>query len=259
MIIVESQAAKAPLIAQGQRHSATIFSALTAAERGPEWTAKYGCTPICVMNHAGLDNNPGWHQGPAAWCETPATLVCGWDGGASEPLLSARVTTVNDTPEVFGIETRLWVDIAGDTMELSITEVDQFIAGLEGFLPELRALRAQLAEAVQGDTPENAEAKIRWHTEQNTRAARNWAEANPGHEPSLISEADVARDREINEEVTRRCPDMAPVTTKPTSQCTFDGGPAVVVRTGKLGNRYGLCVDCATTMDIKSISEAVTA
>ncbi|WP_329174366.1 DUF6907 domain-containing protein [Streptomyces sp. NBC_01477] len=259
MSIVGSRAATAPLIAQDQRASATILPALTAAERGAEWTAKYGCTPICVMNHTEPDNNPGWHQGPAARCDTPASLVCDWDGDTGEPLLAARVTTVNGTPEVFGITTRLWVDIAGDTMELSVTEVDQFIAGLEGFLPQLRALRAQLAEATKGDIPENTEAKIRWHAEQNTRAAREWAEANPGHEPSLISEAEVARDREINEEVTRRCPDIARVTTRPTSQCTFEGGPAVVVRTGKLGNRYGLCVDCARTMDIKWVGEAVTA
>ena len=249
----------APLIAQDRRASATILPFLTAAERGPEWTAKYDCTPNCVMNHAEPDNNPGWHQGPAARCETPASLVCSWDGDASEPLLSARVTTVNDTPEVFGITTRLWVDIAGDTMELSVTEVDQFIAGLEGFLPQLRALRAQLAETIKGDIPENTEAKIRWHRERNIRAARERAEANPGHEPSLISEADLARDREINEEVTRRHPDMAPATTKPTSQCTFEGSPAVVVRTGRLGNRYGLCADCATAMDVLLVSGAVTA
>lgn len=255
MIIVESQSAMAPLIAQDQRASATILPVLTAAERGAEWTATYGCTPICVMNHAEPENNPGWHQGPEAMCETLASLVCGWDGDAGEPLLSARVTTVNDTPEIFGITTRLWVDIAGDTMELSVTEVDQFIAGLEGFLPQLRALRAQLAEATKGDIPENTEAKIRWRTEQSTRAAREWAEANPGQEPSPISEADVARDREINEEVIRRHPDMTPATTKPTSQCTFEGGPAVVVRTGKLGNRYGLCADCATTTGIQLVSE----
>lgn len=259
MISVESQAVMAPFVAQGESVSATILPFLTAAERGPEWTTKYGCTPNCVMNHAEPDNNPGWHQGPTARCETPASLVCGWHGDVGEPLLSARVTTVNDIPEIFGITTRLWVDIAGDTMELSATEVDQFIAGLEGFLPQLRALRAQLAEATKGDIPEDTEAKIQWHRERNARAARERAEANSGQEPSAISDSDVARDREINEEVTRRHPDMAPVTTKPTAQCTFEGGPAVVVRTGKLGNRYGLCADCARAMDVLLVSGAVTA
>lgn len=52
-------------------------------------------------------------------------------------------------------------------------------------------------------------------------------------------------DREINERVAQQHPHMKPITDRPTSVCVYDGTPSVTVRTGQLGNRYGMCADCS--------------
>jgi len=72
-------------------------------------------------------------------------------GEAPETLLSATVVTVADRPAVFGARTRLWVDVPGDVLELTIAERDWLIASLQAFLPRLRAARALLAEACAND------------------------------------------------------------------------------------------------------------
>ncbi|MFM9593374.1 hypothetical protein ACKI1O_28800 [Streptomyces scabiei] len=59
----------------------------------------------------------------------------------------------------------------------------------------------------------------------------------------------TAEDRAINERVVAEHPHMAPILDKPTDRCTYEGGPAVTVRTGQLGNRYGLCADCKASHD----------
>ncbi|MDT0568898.1 hypothetical protein RM704_15705 [Streptomyces sp. DSM 3412] len=58
----------------------------------------------------------------------------------------------------------------------------------------------------------------------------------------------TAQDRKINERIAREHPHMRPV-LKPTDRCVYEGGPAVAVRTGQLGNRYGLCADCRDSQD----------
>lgn len=65
-------------------------------------------------------------------------------------------------------------------------------------------------------------------------------------EPPAVPEQ---TDREINERVAQQHPHMKPVTDRPTSRCVFDGTPSVAVRTGQLGNRYGLCTECAKYME----------
>lgn len=227
-------------------HAAPLPQHTTAAERGTEWMAKYGCTPNCVMDHSQPHSNPGWHPGPQAACPAPATLVEGYDGDADEPLIAARVTTVNDTPEVFGITTKLWVDLGTDTMELSLTEARQFMAALEEtFLPQMRSLLSQLAEVAKGDVPRNEEAVARWRAEQNARSAAERAEMAAKLPASTVTEADAARDREANVKAAAQHPHLGPFVDLPTTVCVFDRVPSTSVRTGQLGNRYGLCDSCA--------------
>lgn len=38
------------------------------------------------------------------------------------------------------------------------------------------------------------------------------------------------------------------VTRRPVTHCVYDGRPSVVIRTGKLGNQYGLCDDCRASV-----------
>jgi hypothetical protein len=168
MTIVEPEAATAPPAPTDQSGSPLI----TAADRGPGWMAEYGCTPHCVMDHTQPENNPGWHMGAEATCPAPTRLDSYIPGETNQPLMDAKVVTVNDTPEIFGITTTLWVGIAGDSMELTVPETDRFISALENFLPQLRALREQLAEVAKGDVPRNERAVALWHAEQDARARR---------------------------------------------------------------------------------------
>ncbi|MDX3068159.1 hypothetical protein PV518_39385 [Streptomyces sp. ND04-05B] len=66
----------------------------------------------------------------------------------------------------------------------------------------------------------------------------------------------IAEDRAINERVAAEHPHMRPV-LKPTDRCVYEGGPAVTVRTGTLGNRYGLCADCRDCQDRTDIATRI--
>lgn len=59
----------------------------------------------------------------------------------------------------------------------------------------------------------------------------------------------TAQDREANIRLLQQRPDLGHLLTKPTTACTYDGTPSAVVRTGRLGNRYGLCADCRDAQD----------
>jgi len=90
-------------------------------------------------------------------------------GERPETLLSATVVTLADRPDVFGTTTRLWVDVPGDTLELTVPETDMLIARLEAFLPRLRAARQLLASASMDDRPENPAAVERYMTALHDR------------------------------------------------------------------------------------------
>jgi len=101
------------------------------------------------MDH-GARRDPGLHKSQTARVIAP-TLTASASGEAPETLLSAMVVTVADRPAVFGTTTRLWVDVPGDTIELTVAETDRLIASLHAFLPRLHAARALLAEACAND------------------------------------------------------------------------------------------------------------
>lgn len=153
--------------ADGQQLNACVDSrcAPTAEQRGPEWMALYGCTPFCVMDHTAPQGNPGWHQGPTAELMAPAHFSSQLSSEPLLPLLSARVNTTNQDAEIFGVRTSLWVDVADDTLELTVAETDQLIEALVQGVPKLRALRAQLVEAGRGDRPENPAMVAMWRAQ----------------------------------------------------------------------------------------------
>ncbi|MGW2057432.1 DUF6907 domain-containing protein [Streptomyces sp. NPDC001840] len=150
-------------------------TALTAAERGPEWMATYCCTPWCTMDHSGPGETAEWHQ--AAPAIIPPLETQNHDSN-TEPFLTAHVTTSNVEPDVFGIHTELWIWTGGDSYELDEEQTDRFIANIEAFLPQLRAARTLLAEARKGDRPHDPAAKAKADAEREERlAARREVEA----------------------------------------------------------------------------------
>jgi hypothetical protein len=74
-----------------------------------------------------------------------------------------------------------------------------------------------------------------------------------------IKAINAIADQAINRRVAAQHPQFLPTADRPTTQCTYDGRPAVRVDTGQYGNRYGLCAECATAHDHGAEAEAATA
>ncbi|MFF3452886.1 DUF6907 domain-containing protein [Streptomyces sp. NPDC002730] len=167
---------KVPAVLNGLPAQPIPPAGLTAEQRGAEWMARYGCTPWCVLDHAGTDGEPGWHQGPRAAVTAPTPYADSMPGDGLGLVLAARVTTVNQDAAAFGVESLLWVEIDCETLELDVEQTDVLISRLEQFLPVLRALRGQLAEASGGDFPADPVAKARYMAEMDERVKTRTAE-----------------------------------------------------------------------------------
>ncbi|WP_405423524.1 DUF6907 domain-containing protein [Streptomyces erythrochromogenes] len=142
---------------------------LTAAERGGDWIALYDCTPWCTLDHAGADGQPGWHQGPITKVTAPVPGVNADGDEAPDSLFEARVTQTREDAAVFGIDSKIWLDYGRDNLELDVAGADRFIAAMEAFLPQLRALRNQLALVARDDFPADEEAKAAYMAAMDAR------------------------------------------------------------------------------------------
>ncbi|MFJ8855124.1 DUF6907 domain-containing protein [Streptomyces sp. NPDC102437] len=125
---------------------------LSAVERGAGWMVRYGCPSWCTMRHDGEDGTPGWHQGPAAEVVQPAPFVDEPRLEPGTPLVSARLTTVNDNEAAWGRKTTIWAEVAGGLfLELDAAQARSLHEGLRAFLPRLSQLTAELEREAQGD------------------------------------------------------------------------------------------------------------
>lgn len=141
----------------------------TAAERGPDWIALYDCTPWCVLNHAGADGQPGWHQGPIVKAMASAPNVNALPSDEPHSLFEARVTQTRAEASVWGIDSKIWLDCGGESLELDVEGTDQLIASTEAFLLKLRVLRDQLAVVSRDDHPGDEEAKAAFRAAEDAR------------------------------------------------------------------------------------------
>lgn len=129
---------------------------LTAARRGgPEWMARYGCPGSwCDMDHAGADGNPGWHQGRTVAVTAPTSVFSNPARGERESVvLAARISQTTEDADVFGIETRIWLDVDSETLELNPRQARTLFAGLRRILPDLDAMCDQAEQLAVGDHP----------------------------------------------------------------------------------------------------------
>jgi hypothetical protein len=162
---------------------------LTAADRGPAWITKYGCTPWCVMDHAGKDGDPGWHQGPEEKVINPVPGCQAEPGEGPDELISVRVTTVDSDPEILGIESTLWVYYGGDTLELDVEQARQLHSSMATFLPRLAAAIELLAEARKRDRPADPVARAKFEAERDVEAVK-WIASELG---AAVVEVDARR------------------------------------------------------------------
>lgn len=123
---------------------------VTAAQRGPEWMARWGCTPWCVNDHRSTFA-PDWHT--SAPVETALRNIDSANRpteNAQLPFLAARTVLINDKPQAYGRETRVWLDYGTSTGELTPAEARDTLDAMRGFLAEFEAV-VDLAEAVAAD------------------------------------------------------------------------------------------------------------
>ncbi|MGI5436192.1 hypothetical protein ACQEV4_01420 [Streptomyces shenzhenensis] len=124
---------------------------LTAAERGPEWMARYGCNRECQLVHAGPDGEPGWHSTVPVETKLrdldpdPDPRVA-----ATNPWLAARVVVDNFRPQAYGRTTKVWLDYGTTTGELTPAQAREALTELRGFAAELEAV-VDLADAIAVD------------------------------------------------------------------------------------------------------------
>ncbi|WP_148835334.1 DUF6907 domain-containing protein [Streptomyces sp. sk2.1] len=125
---------------------------LPAVERGAGWMVRYGCPSWCTMRHDGEDGAPGWHQGAAAEVVQPAPFVDEPRLEPGTPLVSARVTVMNDNEAAWGRKTKIWAEFAGGLfLELDAAQARSLHEGLRAFLPQLAQLAVELERESQDD------------------------------------------------------------------------------------------------------------
>jgi hypothetical protein len=115
---------------------------LTAAQRGPEWAAKWGCPGFCVENHGTPGANECHSTSPAETSILAADMDCsGYSAnGEGLPWLTAQTVVVNDKSQAYGRRTAVWLGYGVHLAELSPTEARAALDSLRAFTVRLAAV-----------------------------------------------------------------------------------------------------------------------
>ncbi|MFE0720214.1 DUF6907 domain-containing protein [Streptomyces rochei] len=123
---------------------------LTAQMRGSEWMARWGCPPWCINDHS-KPNAAEWHATPHIETELRNIAAdCTSSENARSPWLAAKTVVINDKPQAYGRETRIWLDYGTSTGDLTPAEARQALEAMRGFVVELECLVDQ-AEKIAAD------------------------------------------------------------------------------------------------------------
>lgn len=144
---------------------------LTAAQRGPEWMAKYECTPWCVMDHADTDGAPGWHQGLTVKVTAPtSTFGTPYSKEPESVVLAARITQTTEEANAYGLETQIWLDVDAEILELSPQQARTLFTAMQRIMPALQSMCQQAEWLARGDYPGDPEIRARKEAEQAAHA-----------------------------------------------------------------------------------------
>jgi hypothetical protein len=134
------------LLQQGQQYP------LTAAQRGPEWMAHWGCPGFCVQEHGRPEASEFHTTAPVE-----STLLAhevdssGYSENCEElPWLTAQVVVMNDKAQAYGRETRVFLSYGIHLAEVSPAKARQALDAMRGFVARLSAV-VDLAEQVAAD------------------------------------------------------------------------------------------------------------
>lgn len=140
----------------------------TAAQRGgPAWQTLYGCPgDWCDMDHAGTDGTPGWHQGRTIAVTAPtSTFSTPTSREPESTVLAARVNQTTDQADAYGLETKIWLDVDTEVLELNVHQARTLFAAMRQMLPALDAMCDQAEQLATGDHPGDPELRAQRQAE----------------------------------------------------------------------------------------------
>ncbi|MFJ9376801.1 DUF6907 domain-containing protein [Streptomyces sp. NPDC101455] len=144
---------------------------LTAVQRGPEWIAQYECPSWCVMDHAGADGAPGWHQGLAVKVTAPTSTFS--QPSSKEPesvVLSARINQTTQDADAYGLETQIWLGVDMEILELTLAQARTLFTAMQRIMPALQSMCQQAEWLARDDYPGDPEIRARREAEQDAHA-----------------------------------------------------------------------------------------
>ncbi|MGW3711442.1 DUF6907 domain-containing protein [Streptomyces albogriseolus] len=145
----------------------------TAGVRGSEWMARWGCPPWCITDHTDA-LSPDWHT--SAPVETAMRNIDSAhtdDENAQLPWLAAKTVVINDKPQAYGRETRLWLDFGTATAELSPAEGRVVLDALRRFTADFEAVVEHAERTAEDDFEGDPEiARLDREAEDRRIAAR---------------------------------------------------------------------------------------
>ncbi|MEH0445460.1 hypothetical protein QA811_17810 [Streptomyces sp. B21-102] len=160
------------------RKSPATSQPITAAERGTEWTLRWGCPDFCIEEHGQPHALESHSTAPIKTSLRVADLDCSGysDNGENLPWMTAQVVVANDKAQAYGRETRVWLGYGVHLAEVSPGKAREALATLHGFCAELEAVVDQADEIAKDDfegDPEIAAA----HEEAEYRRIKRISEA----------------------------------------------------------------------------------
>uniref|UniRef100_A0AAU1I301 Uncharacterized protein n=1 Tax=Streptomyces sp. NBC_00180 TaxID=2903632 RepID=A0AAU1I301_9ACTN len=133
---------------------------LTAAERGAEWVARWGCPGWCVTEHGQPLALESHSTAPVETTLRAEEIDCSGYSKNSErlPWMTAQVVLNGDEGEGFGRETRVWLGYGVHLAEISPAEARRALDAMRAFVTQLSAVVDFADQVAADDHPGTREA-----------------------------------------------------------------------------------------------------
>jgi hypothetical protein len=125
---------------------------VTAAQRGAEWMAKWGCPGFCVQEHGKPEASELHTTAPVETTLRAAEVdSSGYSSGAEAlPWMTAQVVVANDQAQAYGRQTSVWLGYGVHLAEISPAEARRALDAMRAFTVRLAAV-VDLADQVAAD------------------------------------------------------------------------------------------------------------
>ncbi|MGW1616557.1 hypothetical protein ACWCQZ_45435 [Streptomyces sp. NPDC002285] len=151
---------------------------LTAAQRGAEWMARWGCPGFCVQEHGKPEASELHTTAPVETTLRAAEVdSSGYSSGAEAlPWMTAQVVVANDQAQAYGRQTSVWLGYGVHLAEISPAEARRALDAMRAFTVRLAAV-VDFAEQTAADDFAGDPEVARLDREADTRRKEAIAEA----------------------------------------------------------------------------------